>query len=877
MVSKDAILGVLKKCDIALDGNVISKELVLQSFGAFLAETSYKNKHNNGFVLHTGSICFDAIIVVHSILTCLMEDHVDPVEILKSLKKDDLVFYTRNFGKKPSKCQYKCFIDINGERTTTYGENVKYVLLAGNKTAEYKIPQEHWNLIRPDYGKSKRLDGRGVRSIFPLREKFFTQVLNMEKKDIPSEVKNTVVLVMDRERAHSIIRGLTFIADGQIYSALDLLTFSYYTEEEEYRFGSNIAKSEANIKITGKISAARRQILNTNGNKHIGLVISGNDIIDKNITEIPELLKRRSITYVHLLSNIDSENALNLLQEIEAPEIFACSKKFLEKNAGAIVEQNPLTQALYRQIEQIQNHQINEHKIKGFLSWEDYKIFKDNLFFIKKNCPDSNEKENFIVNAYSLMKLFLTAVFNLNMFETCIDQALIKVCRIEERILTLKQSIQDFSQEIHKKADEVITVLEILQESLQKESEKEKAIREFMKVNHNKKIAIVVPKAFYITILRESRYDEIMDSPDLLTIINANKFNNKEVYDYIIVAGVFSGTRFSIFNCMASENIEVFLYDFEEILFKHFYRKAKKKEEGINKINSDITLLPENYQNDNSKDIEADIEDAERKDSEIEDYIDNIEEKSIIKNMGTNKNETMQSEVVAVGIFDNGERIFFSKYYRAYILDKESGTTNEVNVTELAAGDSIVFTKNDAQTHDIVDSVLKNLLSEKKLGNDIENAYQLSVRWKEKFFSYVERQNLPPNKIAEQMVRDGIPVQEATIRRWLDPYAHLVGPRKKESLEHIALKIGDDELFDNVDKYFKSIQIIRKKRVEILTAIGDTIIDRLNGLSKPRNKMMEDFFDKIDSLTQILTLEQIKYANRMVPINLINRPLNIGN
>lgn len=877
MVAKDAILNVLKKCDIALDGNVISKEQVLRSFLAFLAETSFKGNHNNGFILHTGSICFDAVVVAYAILTCLMEDHVDPVEVLKSLTKDDLVLYTRIPGKKPSKCQYKCFIDIKGERTTKYGENVKYVLLIGDKNAEYRVPPEYWNLIRPYYGTSKRLDGRGVGSIFPLRAKFFTQVLNVNKKDIPSEIKNTVVLVMDRERASSIIKGLSFIAGGQSYSALDLLTFSYFSEEEEYRFGNNIAKSEANIKIAGKISAARQQILSANGNKHIGLVISGNDIIDKNISEIPELLKRRSITFVHLLSNIDSENALTLLKEIESPEIFACSKRFLEKNTGTLVEPNELTQTLYRQIDQIRSHQINKHTTKGFLSWDDYKIFKENIFFIKKNCPDSDEKENFIINAYSLMKLFLTAVFNLNMLETCINQSLIKVSRIEERFQALKQSIQDFPQEIHKKAEEIIIVLEMLQESLQNKSEKENAIYDFLKENHNKRIAIVVPKAFYITILRESNYEDIMASPNLLTIINANKFNNKEEYDYIIVVGVFSGTHFDIFNCMASKNIEVFLYDFEEILFKHFYRKAKKREEGINKINSDITLLPENYQNDNSEKIEADIEEIERKDTEIDDYIDNIEEKSIIKNMGINKNENMQSEVVAVGIFDDGERIFFSKYYRAYILNKESGIVNEVNVSELAEGDSIVFTKNDSQTHDIVDSVLKNLLNEKKLGKDIENAYLDSVRWKEKFFTYVEHQNLSPNEVAAQMVRDGIPVQEATIRRWLDPYAHLIGPRKKVSLEHIALKIGDDELFDNVDKYFNSIQIIRKKRVEILTAIGDTIIDRLNGLTKPRNKIMEEFFDKIDSLTQILTLEQIKNVNRMVPINLINRPLNIGN
>ena len=87
MVSKDAILDILKRCDIALEGNVISKELVLQSFLQFLAESSYKDKHNNGFVLHTGSICYEACIIAYTALTCLLEDHIDSRALLDSLKQ----------------------------------------------------------------------------------------------------------------------------------------------------------------------------------------------------------------------------------------------------------------------------------------------------------------------------------------------------------------------------------------------------------------------------------------------------------------------------------------------------------------------------------------------------------------------------------------------------------------------------------------------------------------------------------------------------------------------------------------------------------------------------------------------------------------------
>ena len=873
MVSKDAILEILKRCDIALEGNVISKELVLRSFLQFLAESSYKDKHNNGFILHTGSICYEACAIAYAAMTCLLEDHIDPREVVESLKKGDYCLYAR--GLKLVKCQCK---------SKEYDNNaqVKKIVLIGPKKDEFGIPLERWNLIKPYNGKSKRLDGRGIKKISSLQnEQFFTQVIGIEKSSIPNVIDNSVVLVMDRELAETIIKKLSFVSGGQNYPLLDLLTASYFTEEEEYSFGKNVAKSEANLKITGKVSVARNLILSKDGNKHIGLVISGNEIIGRNSSEIPELLKRKSIPYVHLLANLDSINVLPLIQEAERPEIYACSKKFLSNisgNSNEIVVENVYTQELHRQISLVKDHQINKHIIEGYLSWDEYKIFKKNIFFVKINAPDSEEKENFIVNAYSLMKLFLTAVFDIELFDRCVNQGLVKVENIQNRFDVLKQNAQVFSGDVREKVDEIIIVLEMLEESLRCESKKEQQIRDFICSNHDKKIAIVVPKAFYITLLKETGIDKIVDSPELLTIVNANKFDNKEAYDFVIAVGVMSGKRFDVFKCVSSKNIEVFLYDFEAILFKHQYRRAKKAEDELNRINVNISLLPEELASDDSDEIEKDVDEIERTDTDMDEYVKQLEERNLFKKIESGKNDNLQSEVVAVGTFDDGEKIFFSKYYRAYILDKENGDVKEVDVSDIEEGDSIVFTKNDEQAHDIVDSVLKNLIHERKLDQSIDLAYAHSILWKEKFRSYVESNNISPKEIATQMVKDeGIAVQEATVRRWLDPYAHIVGPRNQESLQFIASRINDEELFDNAGKYFQSIRIIRKKRREILKAIGEAIIDKLNGLLIPRNDMMEDFFDKIDSLTQILKLEQIVYVNRMMPINLINRPLNVEN
>ena len=755
MVSKDAILDILKSCDIALEGNVISKELVLRSFLQFLAESSYKDKHNNGFILHTGSICYDACAIAYAAITCLLEDHIDPREVVESLKKGDFCLYAR--GSKLVKCKCK-------SKEYDNDAQVKKIVLIGPKNAEYGIPLERWNQIKPYNGKSKRLDGRGIKKISSRQnEQFFTQVLGIEKTSVPNVIDNSVVLVMDRELAEKIIKKISFVSNGQNYPLLDLLTASYFTEDEEYSFGKNVAKSEVNLKITGKVSVARNLILSRDGNKHIGLIISGNEIIGRNSSEIPELLKRKSIPYVHLLANLDSTNILALVQEAGKPEIYACSKKFLSNisdTSNEVVVENVYTQELHRQISLVKDHQINKHVIEGYLSWDEYKIFKKNIFFVKINASDSEEKENFIVNAYSLMKLFLTAVFDIELFDRCVNQGLVKVENVDTRFDTLKQNAQVFSDDVRGKAEEIIIVLEMLRENLLRESKKELQICDFVRLHHDKKIAIVVPKAFYITLLKETGIDKVVDSPELLTIVNANKFDNKETYDFVIAVGVMSGKRFDIFKCASSKNIEVFLYDFETILFKHQYRRAKKAEDELNRINVNISLLPEELTSDSSDAFEKDVDEIERNEADVDEYVKQLEERALFKRIESGKNDNLQSEVIAVGTFEDGEKIFFSKFYRAYILDKENGDVKEVDVSDIEEGDSIVFTKNDEQTHDIVDSVLKNLINERKLDQSIEIAYAHSILWKEKFRSYVERNKISPKEMAAQMVNDeGIGVQ----------------------------------------------------------------------------------------------------------------------
>lgn len=54
---------IIEKCDVCINGSVVSKELLIKTFSSFVSSTIEDKQHNVGIVLHTGSVCFDAILL----------------------------------------------------------------------------------------------------------------------------------------------------------------------------------------------------------------------------------------------------------------------------------------------------------------------------------------------------------------------------------------------------------------------------------------------------------------------------------------------------------------------------------------------------------------------------------------------------------------------------------------------------------------------------------------------------------------------------------------------------------------------------------------------------------------------------------------------
>ena len=324
---------------------------------------------------------------------------------------------------------------------------------------------------------------------------------------------------------------------------------------------------------------------------------------------------------------------------------------------------------------------------------------------------------------------------------------------------------------------------------------KESWLYEFLNTNKNKKIAIVVPKAYYASIVRagltcSGRYirNVIITTP--------GRFNDTATYDLIIAIGDVDGKRFNVFRCHSALTIISLLYQVEKKAYVYKKRGAEKNIHYL-QSRSTIKVLMAEEQEEEKEEI---IENVLEEDNEINDYITSLDsfvdtKRFVVNHAGGNYN--VNAEIVAIAVFTDESRAYFSKNYKGYVFDENTGIVKEEGPLNFCEGDSIVFTKNNNETKDIVDSVFLHLIQEGKVSDSVVDTYNKSKLWKRELIRYMHRENISMKEVANRMIKNGVSVQEPTICRWLDEDAHTVGPRSENSIAQIGILVENDDLNNN--------------------------------------------------------------------------------
>lgn len=859
----EAMSKVLQKCDVCLNGNVISKELLLTTFSEFVLSTIEKKKHNVGIILHTGSICFDALLLAWVAISDILYNGTSADDIIFSLEPDDIVLYYS--GTAGRRYYFKGF--ENGDNGNIY------VILQQVNGRITKVGKKSWSQIVPYNGNSVSMDGKGLRREGTKRYQFLKTVLEMQDSDISRIIDTSTVVVMPRDESNELINGLTFRFDGIDVKLTELVPISYYAESGPvYSYAGNPAKVEPVIKITGKVSVARNLMLQRSGNKNVGLIIMGNDAYQRGELEVPELLARQSIQYIYLCLHIDSEMSGKLVSEYEDAEVFACTKDFLLSNSLEPIDRNPLTVQLDAQINAIIDKEINEICIPGFLDWEGYKAFQQAISYIKSSDYSGEGKEEFIIQAYSLMNLFMTAVFPIGELERYIDEG--KIDNVEmpsQRLDRMTGYSREFPDYLRKPSETVLSILETAYLQLYEKCDKEETLFNILMSFFVSDIVIIVPKAYYVPLIKRKVRQYYVDYTNNIEIITAKRFDNARLYNLVVVVGNISGMRFDVFRCRAAQVIDVLLYDAESYKFRKKARDSKRIEHILNR-RSTIELDDEYEEMPLAEEDEINV--VEKIDDELRQFIDTTVVKSI-HNYASYGDGKHMADVVAVIKFDTGEEAFLSKNYKAYVLDATQNIVKEVGVSDLQEGDTIIFTRSNSKTRDIVEYILQYMVENNLLDSNINKAYYESRKWKTTLVEYMKHTGNTAKSIAERMIRNGVSVQANTIMIWLDEDAHTVRPRKEESIQQIALVADDEELFDHAGDCFRAGTVIYRVREKIRAAIGQAILQRVTGQESDSNQIASIVSDKIEDAAVILNIETIVPINDNFPINIVNRPLII--
>ena len=265
---------------------------------------------------------------------------------------------------------------------------------------------------------------------------------------------------LEREKADRLVEGLSLTFGNETIGLLDLVTASYFTDGEEYHYGGNTGKNEPVLKFTTKVSTGRSLLMKRGGNRHVGLFICDDDILQRSETELPELINRKSLQYVFVLTNIGSETGESLVQDHEEATIFACTQGFLLSCPLALQEGNEYTAEFMAQADAIIDHEVKYETVSGYIDWNAYCRFRRGMYSIKNADYESEEKKDFVIETWSLFNLFQTMVFPMNDLENMIRQEQLPIGSPSRRIEELKDMISHFPSLMQATMSEILQLLE---------------------------------------------------------------------------------------------------------------------------------------------------------------------------------------------------------------------------------------------------------------------------------------------------------------------------------------------------------------------------------------------------------------------------------
>ena len=865
---------LVNECRIMYGKQDISGDEVLEQYTKFLAEGFFSDDRKVLFTLHTGSLCFDIISILIALLECIYRDIVSDKNSNVDYQTRDIVVYNQQ--------RYK-WVGIEERKISDTSQPRSYCVLMqdgkGKNAPTYTyVGEKSKHLIKPYYGSSVRTDGMGLRKKESNREDFLSFLFDIPVNEIPAEVNESAVIICDRDNITDIIKNVSIRYKNQTVHLEDLCPSSYFASTgEEYQIGPNPLKLLPVIRAVKTISTARELVLDRDNNVK-SLVVIGASSRDTENTELEDLLNRKALRHINISGILNSAFGNFALNHSEENTIFACMKAFLNQFKIEVNEyESPLITELHNQEQNIAYSTFSSEIVDGGWTWNKYKEIRNKLNGIKNSSWEEQSKKQFVITAYSLINLLNSAAFPMEYMESAIKNNRIHagVVSPKERIEELR-NMSDDAGILCDSCLELIDAIELQYQSEYSENQKLIALKNYIKdyFTNESKIAVVVPKAYYIDLLKPFLISYKMTNVD---IVNSNRFNEHKYYDGVLVTGNFRDKVFDPLNCRTAAEVVSFLYDNEKKVFKY---KKEKMEETDHKLNSTVGIAigndnTENYQNEQKDEIGDDIESFEESDNEIE-MMQYFNFDNYLDYQSSSGQSQAFADVTTTATFLTGERILFTKYYKAVVYDSISSKVVEKDPTDINVGDTLVFMSKDSYTKNMVDTIYDQLLNDGVFNQTIVEATEKASYWKNILRDYKENNNLTYRDLANKLRMCGSSVQEMAVRQWISEDSHIVGPRDEKTMVYIEKLTEDAKISVDPSSFFEACKIVRRQRREILKLIGEAITEKLKGNLPKNNTILNDIWENVDNLSMEYEIDSIRNLSDpvSVPIGYVNKPID---
>lgn len=837
------ILKLINRIRILYKGEEIECNQFLNAYIEFIT-SSFNTDYQRCLVLHPGTEIFTILGLILNALSNLYEDSIDKIDIIHSINKGDKVILSEK-TEQLAIFQGMEFLDISKK------EMAVFELKDGGR--KYLPPSSYYK-ITPYYGNAQTLGSRGIGTNLSIKKRFYSFLLNDEEKNINPLLTSSIVIVCDKILADSIMNDLqiSYMNEKPIRMC-EIFAGAYYTQNDVTYYAGNSYRFEPVLKFTPRISIARELIIEDCENNITSLCVCGGMYFRKSITELTDLLERKSLAHVFLLSEITEMVGTDLLGRYPDMKLFASTPQAL--NCFEVVDiatSNGLNAKLNQSIKALVNNNIDYINCQSPIEKGNYEKLKQNLFVLSR--AEDRELGEFVIAAYSLLKIITFSIFPLSHLDKISNKQAFENYGPSTKMNYINEYSNNYKGINENEVKQTREDLSNLFLNTYYENSKFQYIFDSITTYFfEKKLLLVVPKvyfkdAFYYSFKgKNSRYIKNVD------VVTPNNLRKKDITNCIVIlCGIFGKEESIFLDNLKAYDLKVLLYSFEEPLLAHISRAIENSYTYYNSRNHLFCI--------NSKEVRMGFDECNNGiEEELDLFVQKLELSTITAFASQLKSGTQNgmSEVFKIINFITGETAFLTRYFEVYVLNHDNGQIEEKSVSELVEGDELVFAKRDEQSKDMIDVLLKRIIFDKQCPEQLRIAYQLSKHWKTVLKTYISDQKITYRQLAERMREFGKGKHEATLRTWLNEDAHIVGPRDEESFYEIALLTEDDKMLESPEIFRDACDEIRSLRIRILKYIGKYVFGKHGRQGKHLDVLLNNIIGDISDTIQIYQVAQI--------------------